>query len=185
MTAKPSKGSGTRNAQQRELRGKQPSAAKKQSAGPRPVTPQVRRTAAGQNRSAGARPAAPQSRRTAAGQIRSAAAGQDRSAGARPAAPQSKRTAAGQTRSANRSARPRTAAMGPRAAASRVRLAGTSKVRAVYPERVKQKNASESRGILSSLRYPVRAGRRQSRTEDGRTAMFSALPYFWFYTVSR
>ena len=183
MTAKPSKGSGTRNAQQRELRGKQPSAAKKQSAGPRPVTPQVRRTAAGQNRSAGARPAAPQSRRTAAGQIRSAAAGQNRSAGARPAAPQSKRTAAGQTRSANRSARPRTAAMGPRAAASRVRLAGTSKVRAVYPERVNP--ASESRGIRSFLRYPVRAGRRQSRTEDGRTAMFSALPYFWFYTVSR
>ena len=35
---------------------------------------------------------------------------------------------------------PRTAAAGPRTAASRARLAGTSKVRAVYPERVKQKS---------------------------------------------
>ena len=99
MTVKPSKGTGTRNAQQREPRGKQPGAAQRRSVGPRPVTPQNRRSAASQNRSAGPRPVAPQNRRSAASQ--------------------------------NRSARPRPVAAGPR-----VKVAGASKVRAVYPERV-------------------------------------------------
>ena len=72
MTVKPSKGTGTRNAQQREPRGKQPGAAQRRSVGPRPVTPQNRRSAASQNRSAGPRPVAPQNRRSAASQNRSA-----------------------------------------------------------------------------------------------------------------
>ena len=92
MTVKPSGGTETRNAQQREPRGKQPGAAQRRSVGPRPVTPQNRRSAASQNRSAGPRPVTPQNRRSATSQNRSA---------------------------------------GPR-----VKVAGASKVRAVYPERV-------------------------------------------------